>query len=52
MKMEKNLQKISYRLQFIDSANFMVSSLSNLVKNISEGNHRLKCKLGHDDEKC
>ena len=39
-------------LQFIDSARFMVSSLSNLVNNLSEGIHRIKCKIGHDDKKC
>ena len=30
----------------------MESSLSNLVNNLSEGLHRIKCKLGHDDKKC
>ena len=30
----------------------MESSLSNLVNNLSEELHRIKCKLGHDDEKC
>ena len=30
----------------------MASSLSNLVNNLSEGIHRIKCKYGHDDEKC
>ena len=52
--MEKQLQKIkkSYTLQFIDSARFMPSSLSTLVNNLSEGLHRIKCKLGHDDKKC
>ena len=30
----------------------MASSLSNLVNNLSEGLHRTKCELGHDDEKC
>ena len=39
-------------LQFIDSARFMASSLSNLFNNLSEGVHRTKCKLGHDDKKC
>ena len=28
------------------------SSLSNLVNNLSEGTHRIKCKFGHDDKKC
>ena len=40
--MEKKLQKISYILQFIDSATFMVSSLSNLVNNLSEGIYKTK----------
>ena len=30
----------------------MVSSLSNLVNNLSEGIHRIKCKFTHDDKKC
>ena len=30
----------------------MTSSLSNLVNNLSEGIHRIKCKFGHDDKKC
>ena len=30
----------------------MASSLSNLVKNLSEGIYRIKCKYGHDDKKC
>ena len=34
-------------LQFIDSARFMVNSLSSLGNNLSEGLHR----LGHDDKK-
>ena len=43
---------ISYILQFIDSARFMASSLSNLVNNLSEGIYRIKCKYGHDEKKC
>ena len=39
-------------LQFIDSARFMASSLSNLVNNLSEGIHRIKCKYRHDEKKC
>ena len=50
--MEKNLQKISYILQFIDSARFRASWLSNLVNNLSEGSHRIKRKYGHDNKKC
>ena len=30
----------------------MSSSLSNLVNNLSEGLHRIKCKLEHDNKKC
>ena len=52
VKMEKKLQKnISYILQLIDSARFMASTLSNLVNNLSEGIHRIKCKFGHNDKK-
>ena len=29
----------------------MASSLSNLVNNLSEGIHRIKCKFGHNDKK-
>ena len=45
---EKVTKNISYILQFIDSARFMASSLSNLVSKLSEGIHRTKCKYGHD----
>ena len=30
----------------------MSSSLLNLVNNLSEGIHRIKCKFGHDGKKC
>ena len=49
---EEITKNISYILQFIDSARFMASSLSNLVNNLSEGIHRIKSKYGHDDKKC
>ena len=42
----------SYSKKCPNSARFMVSSLSNLVNNLSEGIHRIKCKYGHDDKKC
>ena len=48
---EKNTKNISYILQFIDSARFMVSPLSNLVNNLSEEIYRIKCKYWHDDKK-
>ena len=46
--MEKKLQQI-YSILY---ERLMASSLSNLVNNLSEGLHRTKCELGHDDEKC
>ena len=35
--MTKHFVTISYKVKFIDSAKFMVSSLSNLVDNFPEG---------------
>ena len=47
MKKQMKLQKtISYRLQFIDSARFIASSLSNLA----EGIHEIKSKYKHNDK--
>ena len=43
-------QNISYILQFMDHAIFMTSSLSNLVNNLSEGIHEVKCKYRHNDK--
>ena len=48
---EEITKTISNRLQFIDSAGFMATSLSNLVNNIAEGNHKVKCKYGDNNEK-
>ena len=49
----EDIKNILYILQqFIDSARFMVSALSNLDNNLSEGIHRIKCKYGHLDKKC
>ena len=39
-------------MKFIDSARFMASSLSNLVNNLAEVIHQIKCKYGHDNKKC
>ena len=39
-------------MQFVDSARFMASSLSNLVNFLSEGTHRMKCQFGHNHKKC
>ena len=49
--MSINYKNMSFILQFIDSARFMADSLSNLLNNLSEGLHRIKCKLGQDDNK-
>ena len=43
---------MSYILQHIDRARFMASSPSNLVNNLSEGIHRIKCKFRYNDKKC
>ena len=40
----ESVVNISYKIKFIDSARFMASSLSNLVDNLAEGIHRIKCK--------
>ena len=49
---EEITKKISYRLQLIDSARFMVSWLWNLSNNFSEEIHKNKCKYRHDDKNC
>ena len=35
---------ISYKIKFIDSARFMVTSLSILVDNLTKGINKIKCK--------
>ena len=35
---------ISYKIKFIDSARFMASSLSNLLENLAERIHKIKCQ--------
>ena len=49
---EETTKVISHRLQFIDSARFMASSLVNVVNNLAEGSYKIKCKYGHDSKKC
>ena len=46
---EEIIEIISYRLRFIQNARFMTSLLSNLVKNLSKGIHKFKCKYRNDD---
>ena len=49
--MKNRLQKnVFHILQFIVSARFMASSLSNLANNLFEGIHKMKCKYGHNDK--
>ena len=48
--MKKN--NLSYKLKFIESTRFMASLLSNLVNNLAEGIHPIKCKHGHDKKLC
>ena len=36
---------ISYKIEFIENARFMASSLSNLVDNLEEGIHKIKCEI-------
>ena len=43
---------ISYRLQFIYNARFMVGSLPSLVKNLAYRIHKIKCKYKQGDKKC
>ena len=54
LRIDKNGEEvtkyISYILQFIDSTRFMESSSSNLVSNLSERIHKIKCKHGHEDK--
>ena len=37
----------SYKIKFIDSARLMATSLSNLIDNLTEGVHKIKCKDCH-----
>ena len=55
-RIDKNGEKITKNIynifQFIDSARFMAGSWSNLVNNLSEGIHKIKCKYRHNNKKC
>ena len=43
----KNITKGSYRIKVIDSAKLIAHSLSNIVDNLVEGSHKIKCKDCH-----
>ena len=52
-KNRKEITKnISYILQYISSARFLASSLSNLVNKLSEGIVKIRRKFGHNEKKC
>ena len=46
--MSKNGKEITKTISY----RIMASSLPNLVNNLAEGIHKIKCKYGHDDKKC
>ena len=43
--------KLIYKLQFIYGVTFMASLLSNFVKNLAEGIHKIKCKPWNENVK-
>ena len=43
MMIMKSIVIIFYKIKSIDSARFMETSLSNLVDNLTEGIHKIKC---------
>ena len=49
---KKSHTKKKIILQFIDSARFMTSLLSNLINNLFEGINRVKCKYRENDKNC
>ena len=49
---EEITKAIFYRLQFIDSARYMASSLSSRLNDLTEGIHEIKSKYKHNDQKC
>ena len=48
---DETTKDISYKLQLINKARYVESSLSNFVGGLAEGTHKIKCKYGHDDKK-
>ena len=43
-KGNKTVEIKSYKIKFINTMRFMASSISNLVDNLTEGIHKIKCK--------
>ena len=48
---EETTKNIFYKLQFINSREFIRSLLSDLVDNFAVGVHKIKYKYGHDNKK-
>ena len=48
---DETTKDISYKLQLINKARYVESSLSNFVGGLAEETHKIKCKYGHDDKK-
>ena len=40
----ESLETFSYKMKFLDSARFMATSLSSLVRNLAEGVHKIRYK--------
>ena len=40
----ESVETISYKIKFINSVRFIATLLSNLVDNLAEGIHKVKCK--------
>ena len=51
-RISENSPHPSYKLQFTDTTSFTAKSLSNLVNNLPEGIHGIKCKYRHEYKKC
>ena len=51
-KEEEITNNISYILQFVDGLRFMESPLTYLVNSLFERIHKIKCKYGHNNQKC
>ena len=55
-RIDKNREEITenifYILQYINSARFLASSLSNLVNKLCEGIDKIRRKFGHNEKKC